>query len=52
MAKQKEIDLSLREWSLLRQSLDIITIQGKDARMVAELQTKLDIHISTNSPQQ
>jgi hypothetical protein len=54
MAKKNEIELSIREWSLLRQSLDIITIQGKDARMVAELQTKLDIHISTNTapPQQ
>jgi len=52
MAKKDVMELSLREWSLLRQSLDIITIQGKDARMVAELQTKLDIHISTNSTQQ
>ena len=51
MAK-KVTDLSIGEWSLLRQSLDIITIQGKDAKMLADLQTKLDIHISTNSPQQ
>lgn len=42
MAKQKDIMLTANEWQILRNSLDIITIQGKDARMVADLQSKLD----------
>ncbi len=42
MAKQKDVMLSTPEWKLLRNSLDVITIQGKDARLVAGLQDKLD----------
>jgi len=36
------IDLSPGEISLLRQSLDLITITGKDAKFVASLQIKLE----------
>lgn len=33
---------TITELQLLRQSLDIITIQGKDAKLVAALQVKLE----------
>jgi hypothetical protein len=36
------IDLTVNEIQLLRQSLDIITITGKDAKFVASLQSKLE----------
>jgi predicted ArsR family transcriptional regulator len=36
------IELSKEEFSLLRQSLDIIQITGKSAKFVALLQDKLD----------
>ncbi len=36
------IDLSLAEIRLLRQSLDVITITGKDAQFIASIQTKLE----------
>ena len=36
------IDLTIGEIQLLRQSLDIITINGKDAKVVASLQSKLE----------
>lgn len=36
------IDLTISEIQLLRQSLDIITINGKDAKVVASLQSKLE----------
>jgi len=36
------IELSKEEFGLLRQSLDIIQIQGKSAKFVANLQDKLD----------
>lgn len=49
MAK-KNVLLALNEWKMLRQSLDIITIQGKDARMVADLQNKLDKIITQDQP--
>ena len=37
---------TLVEMQLLRQSLDVITIAGKDAKTVATLQTKLEKIIS------
>ena len=37
---------SIVEMQLLRQSLDVITIAGKDAKTVATLQTKLEKIIS------
>lgn len=37
---------NLMEMQLLRQSLDVITIAGKDAKTVATLQTKLEKIIS------
>lgn len=37
---------TLVEMQLLRQSLDVITIVGKDAKTVATLQTKLEKIIS------
>lgn len=36
------IDLTLVEIQLLRQSLDVITISGKDAKAIANLQLKLE----------
>lgn len=36
------IDLTVNEIQLLRQSLDIITITGKDAKFIASLQSKLE----------
>lgn len=36
------IDLTVNEIQLLRQSLDIITITGKDAKFLASLQSKLE----------
>lgn len=36
------IDLSVGDINLLRHSLDIITISGKDAKTVANLQHKLE----------
>lgn len=36
------IDLSPNEVAVLRQSLDVITIPGKDAVFIATLQQKLD----------
>ena len=36
------VELSLDEMSLIRQSLDIITISGKSAKFVAGLQEKID----------
>ena len=40
------IDLSPNEIALLRQSLDIITIPGKDAKFIANLQQKLEHELS------
>jgi predicted Holliday junction resolvase-like endonuclease len=40
-----EIGLLIEESSLLRNALDVIQIQGKNAKMVANLQTKLEEHI-------
>jgi hypothetical protein len=37
------VDFTLGELALLRQSLDVITITGKDAKFVASLQTKLEM---------
>jgi hypothetical protein len=37
------------ELQLMRQSLDVITIVGKDAKTVANLQTKLEEAIQTES---
>lgn len=39
-------EYTLNELSLLRQSLDIIPITGKDAKYVTQLQLKLEQHIS------
>lgn len=36
------VDFTLSELHLIRQSLDIITISGKDAKSLASLQTKLE----------
>jgi hypothetical protein len=40
---------SIVELQLMRQSLDVITIVGKDAKTVANLQTKLEEAIHTES---
>jgi len=39
------INLSTSELAIIRQSLDVITINGKDARLLANLQDKLDEEI-------
>lgn len=39
------VDLTLSELQVLRQSLDIITLTGKDAKFIAGLQTKLEQEI-------
>jgi len=39
------INLSTSELAIIRQSLDVITINGKDARLLANLQAKLDEEI-------
>jgi len=41
------VDFTLGELTLLRQSLDIITITGKDAKFVASLQTKLEMEMQS-----
>jgi len=40
-----ELGLTLEETSLLKNALDVIQIQGKNARMVARLQDKFDEHL-------
>ena len=40
------IDLTPQEISILRQSLDIITLTGKDAKTIASLQIKLESEIA------
>jgi hypothetical protein len=40
------IDLTPQEVSVLRQSLDTITLTGKDAKFIASLQLKLEHEIS------
>jgi hypothetical protein len=39
------VDLTLQELQLLRGSLDIVTLAGKDAKFVASLQIKLESEI-------
>lgn len=39
------VDFTLSELQLIRQSLDVITIVGRDAKVVASLQDKLDSEI-------
>jgi hypothetical protein len=39
------VDLTLPELQVLRQSLDIITLTGKDAKFIASLQSKLEHEI-------
>ena len=43
---------NLIELQLMRQSLDVITIVGKDAKTVATLQTKLEQVISEETEKQ
>lgn len=38
-------EYTINELSLIRQSLDIIPITGKDAKYVAQLQLKLENHL-------
>jgi hypothetical protein len=41
------IDLTPQEITLLRQSLDVITITGKDAKFVGNLQYKLETELQS-----
>jgi hypothetical protein len=36
------IDITPQELAFIRQSLDLVTISGKDAKFVANLQTKVE----------
>lgn len=40
------VEFTIGELQLLRQSLDVITINGKDAKYLAALQTKLENEIA------
>lgn len=40
------IDLTLNELNFIRQSLETVTIQGKDARFLANLQMRLEHELS------
>ena len=40
------IDFSVTELNVLRQSLDLVTLSGKDAKFIASLQTKLENEIT------
>ena len=40
------VDFTPNELSILRQSLDVITITGKDAKTIASLQVKLEHEIT------
>jgi hypothetical protein len=40
------IDLTTQEISTIRQSLDVVSISGKDAKFLANLQNKLDSEIA------
>jgi len=41
------IDITIPEIQLLRSSLDVITVSGKDAKFVAALQIKLEHEMQT-----
>jgi hypothetical protein len=41
---------TLAELTLLRQSLDVITITGKDAQYVAQLQVKIEQQLTPPAP--
>lgn len=43
-----EYTFTLDELTVLRQSLEVITIQGKNAKLVADLQLKLETLIIDN----
>lgn len=40
------IDLTLNEMAFIRQSLDVVSINGKDAKFLANLQVKMENEIS------
>jgi hypothetical protein len=40
------VDLTVAEIQLARQSLDVISISGKDAKLVATLQIKLETELT------
>jgi hypothetical protein len=40
------VDFTLNELIFLRQSLDLVSVQGKDAKFVASLQMKLENEVS------
>ena len=44
------IDLTTQEISTIRQSLDVVSISGKDAKFLANLQNKLDSEILNIQP--
>ena len=41
---------TLAELTLLRQALDVITITGKDAQYVAQLQLKIEQQLTPTAP--
>ena len=46
------MDFTPGELSLIRQSLDMITISGKDAKFVAQLQSKLEEALISPMPEE
>jgi hypothetical protein len=43
---------TIAELTLMRQALDVITITGKDAQYVAQLQVKIEQQLSPPTPQE
>jgi hypothetical protein len=43
---------TLAELTLMRQALDVITITGKDAQYVAQLQVKIEQQLTPPTPQE
>jgi hypothetical protein len=44
------MEYTINELYLIRQALDIISITGKDAKYVTQLQLKLEKHIDSLTP--
>lgn len=45
------MEYTVNELALIRQALDIITVNGKDVQYVAHLQLKVEKHIQSLQPQ-
>lgn len=45
------MEYTVNELALIRQALDMITVNGKDVQYVAHLQIKVENHINSLQPQ-